>query len=328
LSSGGHPRRPPIRLEDWAKLIQQDSEEFARVSLDQIERIKIVHDRFLEGCTLSFNYNTLILVASVIAALGLASNSVATIIASMLVSPIMGPVVGIAYGATIRDWAMVRTSVRNECGSLVFCILMGAIIGAITGTTSLANSWPTPEMEGRGSVSNFLVGLPIAFFSGLGVAVSLLDEQFSSLVGVAISASLLPPAVNAGILWVAYAFYKNHHLGGDGDGDGGQLDYTASDFRTGGIMSLCLTLANIFLVSLASMIMFRLKEVLPIKKKVFWTDLGVARKIFQRKAFVQPSVNVSFTPSRAEALYRQASVMALHIPDETFLESPDSPMSS
>jgi Domain of unknown function (DUF389) len=168
-----------------------------------------------------------------------------------------------------------------------------------------------------------LVGLPIAFFSGLGVAVSLLDDQFSSLVGVAISASLLPPAVNAGILWVAYAFYRNHHLGGDGDGDTSDLDYTANDFRTGGIMSLSLTLANVFLVSLASMIMFRLKEVLPIKKKVFWTDLGVARKIFQRKALVQPSVNVSFTTSRAEALYRQASVMALHDPDEPFQESPD-----
>ena len=34
----------------------------------------------------------------------------------------------------------------------------------------------------------------IAFFSGLGVALSVIDDQTSSLVGVAISASLLPPA--------------------------------------------------------------------------------------------------------------------------------------
>ena len=39
-----------------------------------------------------------------------------------------------------------------------------------------------------------LLGIPIAFFSGLGVALSVIDEQTSSLVGVAISASLLPPA--------------------------------------------------------------------------------------------------------------------------------------
>lgn len=49
-------------------------------------------------------------------------------------------------------------------------------------------------------MQNFYVGIPVAFFSGLGVAVSLLDDQTNSLVGVAISASLLPPAVNSGIV--------------------------------------------------------------------------------------------------------------------------------
>lgn len=30
--------------------------------------------------------------------------------------------------------------------------------------------------------------------------------------------------------------------------------------------------------------MFRMKEVLPIKKNPFWSDLGIARKIYQGKA--------------------------------------------
>jgi uncharacterized membrane protein len=55
-------------------------------------------------------------------------------------------------------------------------------------------------MVTRATLQNFLVGLPIAFFSGLGVAVSMLDDSTSLLVGVAISALLLPPAVNSGIL--------------------------------------------------------------------------------------------------------------------------------
>ena len=45
-----------------------------------------------------------------------------------------------------------------------------------------------------GTRETLLAGIPIAFFSGLGVALSVLDDQTSSLVGVAISASLLPPA--------------------------------------------------------------------------------------------------------------------------------------
>ena len=35
------------------------------------------------------------------------------------------------------------------------------------------------------------------------------------------------------------------------------------------------------------MLMFRLKETLPIKKKVFWSDLKVTRRIYQRRALLQ-----------------------------------------
>jgi uncharacterized membrane protein len=73
------------------------------------------------------------------------------------------------------------------------------VIGVCTRWTLLAEEWPTTEIANRGSLSNFLDSLPVSFFSGLGVAVSILDEQTASLIGVAISASLLPPAVDAGM---------------------------------------------------------------------------------------------------------------------------------
>jgi uncharacterized hydrophobic protein (TIGR00271 family) len=244
-----------------------------------------VHDRFADGVEFSFNYNTLLLVASILAGLGLVSNSSATIIASMLVSPIMGPVVGLAYGTTICDWNMVKRSIRNECYSLIFCILVGAVIGAITGPTGLADDWPTSEMTTRGQLDNFLVALPVAFFSGLGVAVSLLDDQTNSLVGVAISASLLPPAVNAGILWVAYAFVKGGVLDDPKFNNiDDEKEYTSDEYRRAGFFSLFVTLANIVLIWISGMLMFRMKEVLPIKKKIFWEDITIARKIYQKQA--------------------------------------------
>jgi hypothetical protein len=33
--------------------------------------------------------------------------------------------------------------------------------------------------------------------------------------------------------------------------------------------------------------MFRLKETLPIKKKIFWSDLKITRRIYQRRALLQ-----------------------------------------
>ena len=59
-----------------------------------------------------------------------------------------------------------------------------------------------------------------------------------------------------------------------------------SAYYRGGTISLLLTLMNILLIWLSGMLMFRMKEVLPIKKKVFWEDLGVARKIYQNRALL------------------------------------------
>ena len=199
-------------------------------------------------------------------------------------------------------------------------------------------------MANRGTWQNLYIGCPVAFFSGMGVAVSLLDDQTASMVGVAISASLLPPAVNAGILWVAYIFEQTNSdilapqtltipcacfvlvqnitnsdemsfnntssssldsfteatfrdtlfgLGitqsstSSSDYEESPTYYSASEYRNMGGISLLLTLANIVLIIVSSMLMFRIKEVLPIRKKVFWEDLKVARKVYQQKAYIQ-----------------------------------------
>ena len=56
-------------------------------------------------------------------------------------------------------------------------------------------------MVNRGRVRDLWVGVLVAVPSGAGVALSVLGGNSGSLVGVAISASLLPPAVNAGLFW-------------------------------------------------------------------------------------------------------------------------------
>jgi hypothetical protein len=91
-------------------------------------------------------------------------------------------------------------------------------------------------------------------------------------VGVTISASLLPPAVNSGIVVAAHFFAAQKNLP--------QTTIYAS-------ISMTLTISNIILIWISSMFMFRMKEVLPIKKSIFWSDLGIARKFYQKKALIQ-----------------------------------------
>jgi hypothetical protein len=96
------PRLGP-RLQDMAKILRRD-DCTVQINWEQIERVKYMHERFSQGCLFSFNYNVLLVVASILAALGLVSNSSATIIASMLVSPIMG------YVTMMTEYRM-----KNDC---------------------------------------------------------------------------------------------------------------------------------------------------------------------------------------------------------------------
>lgn len=81
----------PEGIRDWALMVRTKlRQDFCETDTEQIERIRVIHDRFVEGAMFSFNYNTLIFVASIVAGLGLMANSAAAVIASMLVSPLMG----------------------------------------------------------------------------------------------------------------------------------------------------------------------------------------------------------------------------------------------
>ena len=99
---------------------------------------------------------------------------------------------------------MAIMGLRNEVLSLLVCVVTGFITGFLyCWISSNFNQWPTQQMTSRGTVEGLADGAFIAAASGVGVALSVLGDYLSTVVGVAISASLLPPAVNCGML---YAF--------------------------------------------------------------------------------------------------------------------------
>lgn len=141
----------------------------------------------------------------------------------MLISPLMGPILAGTFGTVIHDRKLQLMGVRNELVGLSLTILVGYIIGLIIGSVDGyygGDQWPTQEMMSRydtaykylthlvyfqwkndflyrGLLRSLWVGILIALPSGAGIALGLLGDNSGSLIGVAISASLLPPAVNA-----------------------------------------------------------------------------------------------------------------------------------
>jgi len=135
-------------------------------------------------------------------------------------------------------------------------------------------------MLNRATPSSFYSGITIAFLTGMGVALTVFDDTMSKLVGVAVSASIIPPAVNSGLLLIL-AMQNDSEWWNDFKLTFDEEEYNEStpNYSQLAVMSLLLTVANVVLVTCGATLMFRLKEVLPIEKEEFWYDLKVARKL-------------------------------------------------
>ena len=104
----------------------------------------------------------LLLIASILAGVGLIVNSTVVIVASMLVSPIMGPVMGITFGSRVLDFKLAKDSAFNELAALFIAVVVGAVVGFASAFSEFADDWPTPEMLSRGEVDGLIVGIAIA----------------------------------------------------------------------------------------------------------------------------------------------------------------------
>ncbi|XP_063382399.1 uncharacterized protein LOC134668855 isoform X2 [Cydia fagiglandana] len=166
----------------------------ARTNLAQV-----LHDVRAEAA-LTFDWLFLLLVAAFVAAIGLVENSTVVLVASMLISPLMGPITAGTLGTAVRDRSLQQMGVLHELLGLFLALVVGFIFGLTISAVDErygVGQWPTDEMMARCELRSLWVGVLVAIPSGAGVAVAVLGEYTSSLVGVAISLSLLPPAVNA-----------------------------------------------------------------------------------------------------------------------------------
>ncbi len=115
----------------------------------------------------------------------------------------------------VAKWELFKMGATSEAVAIVVAWLMGFGIAplfmSITRSDKFTGNWwggthslgwappITDEMVGRGDFHNFLVGIVFALASGIVVGNGASGGGTNALVGVAISASLLPPVVNSGM---------------------------------------------------------------------------------------------------------------------------------
>ncbi|KAH8249033.1 hypothetical protein KR032_005328 [Drosophila birchii] len=241
-----------------------------------------------QDAAITFDFCILLVSAAVLASFGLVENSTIFLASSMLISPLMGPIIAAIFGTVIQDRSLRKLGMLNELIGILMATLVGFLFGLVVCTTDQKygiGEGLTEEMLSRCDLHSLIVGVFTAIPSGAAAAIGILGGNIGSLVGVAISASLLPPAVNSGLLWAVACIYKlfenDDSLYVDVIKSRRYSDNQAKELAVLGSISMCLTLTNVLCVYLMGILVLKVKEIAPVigrKNRQFWKhDIKLVR---------------------------------------------------
>lgn len=134
----------------------------------------------------------ILMLAILIASIGLNVNSTAVIIGAMLISPLMSGILAMGYSLAVRDLSLLRQALVRFITQVVISLVTATIYFSISPMTNA-----TPEMIARTSPT--LYDVLIALFGGLAGMIGHTRKKHSNVIpGVAIATALMPPLCTAG----------------------------------------------------------------------------------------------------------------------------------
>jgi uncharacterized hydrophobic protein (TIGR00341 family) len=184
-----------------------------------------------KNARLDSNYVVLVILSTVVAAIGLVENNVAVIIGAMVIAPLLGPNLAFGLGTALGDVHLMRKSLQSLFAGIAIAVSLSYLIGLF---------WPF-GIIGDELLSRTYVGmdsLALALASGAAAALSMTTGLPSVLVGVMVAVALLPPAATVGLT----------------------LGHARPELAQGAALLLA---ANVVCVNLAAKLVFLVKGVRP-----------------------------------------------------------------
>ena len=143
--------------------------------------------------------------AAALATFGLLTNDVVVIIASMIVAPLLGPIILTSLGLlSLETTSFIKRGLLAEITGISITVIIGGLMVLTTQyliTLGILTDFTieiTTEIQNRTELSIPLIAL--ALLGGFAAGIVVARGLDVSIVGVAIAASLCPPAATIGIL--------------------------------------------------------------------------------------------------------------------------------
>jgi uncharacterized hydrophobic protein (TIGR00341 family) len=173
--------------------LPKPSEEERKEEDSAVEAREALYEEVEKNARLDLNFAVLVVLSTIVAAIGLIESNVAVVIGAMVIAPLLGPNLAFGLGTALGDISLMRKSALTTSAGILLAVALSVVIGIF---------WPfdvsSPELAARTNVGLDSVALALA--SGAAAALSLTTGLSSVLVGVMVAVALLPPAVTLGIM--------------------------------------------------------------------------------------------------------------------------------
>jgi uncharacterized hydrophobic protein (TIGR00271 family) len=162
-----------------------------------------------EDSTLTWTFLSFMVLACLLAAIGVATNSPITIVGAMVVGPEFGPLAAIAVGLRLRRADTVRRGIVALLAGFTVAIAVTAAIGVVWRATGLVDA----ENLASSTATEFIYqpgwfSLITALVAGAAGTLALTSAKSAALVGVFISVTTIPAAGNGALALVFGQFHE------------------------------------------------------------------------------------------------------------------------
>ncbi|MCP5300856.1 MAG: TIGR00341 family protein [Chromatiaceae bacterium] len=156
-----------------------------------------------KGARIDSNFLLLVLLSTIVAAIGLVEDNVAVVIGAMVIAPLLGPILALAFSSTLGDGVLMWRSLRTGITGLALAFLTALLIGL---------AWPSDIARGELLIASGEIvartdvgidGMTLALVSGAAAVLSLTTGLSTTLVGVMVAVALLPPTATTALLFGA-----------------------------------------------------------------------------------------------------------------------------
>ncbi|MDH5659398.1 MAG: TIGR00341 family protein [Gammaproteobacteria bacterium] len=152
-----------------------------------------LYQKIVAGAKLDSNFIYLVIMSTIVAAIGLLEDNVAVVIGAMVIAPLLGPNMALSFATTLGEGKLLLSALKSNVAGLFIALGLSVFIGFV---------WPlnfdSHELMARTDVG--MDGIVLALVSGAAAVLSLTAGLSNSLVGVMVAVAILPPTATVGLM--------------------------------------------------------------------------------------------------------------------------------